>query len=307
LNFYHYSNGKLLLTGEYFILFGAKALAMPVKYGQEIKVSSGEKQGVLTWTAESPDGVWFRAEIKVPQLEVLTTDSEQKAYFLMNLLFAAREINSTFLSSDVALNVHTTTNFPIEWGLGTSSTLINNIAHWATIDPFLLHHAVSRGSGYDVACADRKEAFIYELKESANFSASDAELNWPFRKQLYFVYSGAKKHTEQHLSSFFNHSQIQFKELAEISKITESVAKERSLGNFIEKIQRHEYIVAKLLNTQPVKTRRFSDFQGAVKSLGAWGGDFMLIATHLETPYVRKYFEQFNLSVIIPFEDMLIS
>jgi len=29
-----YSNGKLLITGEYLVLDGAKALALPTKYGQ---------------------------------------------------------------------------------------------------------------------------------------------------------------------------------------------------------------------------------------------------------------------------------
>ena len=29
-----YSNGKLLITGEYVVLDGAKALALPTKFGQ---------------------------------------------------------------------------------------------------------------------------------------------------------------------------------------------------------------------------------------------------------------------------------
>ena len=31
-----YSNGKLLITGEYVVLDGAKALALPTKYGQNL-------------------------------------------------------------------------------------------------------------------------------------------------------------------------------------------------------------------------------------------------------------------------------
>ena len=33
-----YSNGKLLITGEYLVLDGAKALALPTKYGQYLTV-----------------------------------------------------------------------------------------------------------------------------------------------------------------------------------------------------------------------------------------------------------------------------
>jgi len=34
-----YSHGKLLLTAEYVILDGAKALALPTKFGQEMEIS----------------------------------------------------------------------------------------------------------------------------------------------------------------------------------------------------------------------------------------------------------------------------
>ena len=33
-----YSNGKLLITGEYVVLDGAKALALPTKFGQSLLV-----------------------------------------------------------------------------------------------------------------------------------------------------------------------------------------------------------------------------------------------------------------------------
>ena len=35
----YYSNGKLLITGEYVVLDGATALAIPTKYGQSLCVS----------------------------------------------------------------------------------------------------------------------------------------------------------------------------------------------------------------------------------------------------------------------------
>ena len=41
-----YSNGKLLLTGEYVVLDGATALAIPTKYGQYLEISASEKKGI---------------------------------------------------------------------------------------------------------------------------------------------------------------------------------------------------------------------------------------------------------------------
>ena len=33
------SNGKLLLSGEYLVLFGAEALAIPLRYGQTLDIT----------------------------------------------------------------------------------------------------------------------------------------------------------------------------------------------------------------------------------------------------------------------------
>ena len=38
-----YSNGKLLLTGEYLVLNGAVALAIPTKFGQTLTIPASEK------------------------------------------------------------------------------------------------------------------------------------------------------------------------------------------------------------------------------------------------------------------------
>ena len=44
-----YSNGKLLLSGEYLILDGATGLALPTKTGQEMLVSTFNSEGILFW------------------------------------------------------------------------------------------------------------------------------------------------------------------------------------------------------------------------------------------------------------------
>ena len=43
-----YSNGKLLLTGEYAVLDGAKSLAIPVKYGQSLTAVE-TKTKTISW------------------------------------------------------------------------------------------------------------------------------------------------------------------------------------------------------------------------------------------------------------------
>ncbi len=42
-----YSRGKLLLTGEYVVLDGALALALPTKFGQSLKVQPIDSQNIF--------------------------------------------------------------------------------------------------------------------------------------------------------------------------------------------------------------------------------------------------------------------
>ena len=44
-----YSNGKLLLSGEYLILDGATGIALPTTFGQEMCVKKLDREGVLFW------------------------------------------------------------------------------------------------------------------------------------------------------------------------------------------------------------------------------------------------------------------
>jgi hypothetical protein len=60
--------------------------------------------------------------------------------------------------------------------------------------------------------------------------------------------------------------------------------------------------MASILNTKPVKEQFFLDYQGAVKSLGAWGGDFALMCGTKKTP---SYVLEKGFDIVIPFRDMI--
>ena len=54
-----YSNGKLLITGEYVVLDGAKALALPTKFGQSLVVKSGINNQIKLTSFDSEKSIWF--------------------------------------------------------------------------------------------------------------------------------------------------------------------------------------------------------------------------------------------------------
>jgi len=69
-----YSNGKLILTAEYLVLDGAKALAIPTKYGQYLEVEDISEKVLLWKSLDEHDMVWFEAIFNISNdtLELLT-------------------------------------------------------------------------------------------------------------------------------------------------------------------------------------------------------------------------------------------
>ena len=59
----YYSNGKLLLTGEYAVLDGATALALPTKFGQSLEVSPRTDERILGKIRDVNGELWFEEEL----------------------------------------------------------------------------------------------------------------------------------------------------------------------------------------------------------------------------------------------------
>ena len=61
--------------------------------------------------------------------------------------------------------------------------------------------------------------------------------------------------------------------------------------------------MASVLDTPTVKQSLFPDFKGSLKSLGAWGGDFILAVAE-DNPTV--FFKEKGYDTIIPYHDMIL-
>jgi mevalonate kinase len=145
-----------MLCGEYAVLNGASAFALPTKAGQSLQVELGQKSEspVLQWKAlNKQDEIWFQAKISLPHFVVLEYTDQDISIQLIRFLINAKALNSNFLSERQDVQVTTNLEFDNDEGLGSSSTLTNNIAQWAKINPFSLHFNAFKGSGFDVAVA----------------------------------------------------------------------------------------------------------------------------------------------------------
>ena len=284
------ANGKLLITGEYLVMEGARAFAVPVVQGQllQVKYPLKSEQPVLIWKALKPAGLWFEVHFSIPSLKITYTDDEQRAIQLQKILESVRFFNPRFLADKESVFVETHLDFPPEYGFGSSSTLIANLARWATIDPFALQMKALGGSAYDVACALADNPLIYQLKNKKPVWQEIA-FHPLFSDHLFFVYLGNKQSSAREIRYFKEDVRYTEMDILKINSLTDQIVLSSHLDSFVSLLKEHEKIVSEILKKPRVQELYFNDFEGVVKSLGAWGGDFVLCATKMEKKdFVKK-------------------
>ena len=298
-----YSNGKLLITGEYVVLDNAKSLAIPTKFGQDLIVKKIDNPELIWKSFDNHNKLWFSCTFNLPNLDVVSTNQNTKiTQTLQNILKEAQTLNPKFLNIKTGFSVKTNLNFPNNWGLGTSSTFINNIAQWANINAFSLLNNSFGGSGYDIACAQNNKPITYQLInnkpkiESVNFNPS-------FKNQLYFVYLNKKQNSKESIHNYQKNKGSVFAFAENISDITNQILKTNSLIDFENLIIEHEKIIASIIQQKTVQQQLFTDYFGQTKSLGAWGGDFILATGNDDTP---NYFKNKGFETVIPYQEMIL-
>lgn len=297
-----YSNGKLFILGEYYVLEGAKVFALPTKFGQSLDVFPISTT-VLSWKSYDADGsVWYNDEIAVNDIISNNQFSSDKVRnTLIDILHQAHIMNPTVLNANGFL-VETKLTFPRNWGLGTSSTLINNIAQWFQIDAFELLQRSFGGSGFDIACAQNNVPVTYQVKNNQPI-IDQVAFNPTFKDQIYFVYLNQKRDSKEAIANFRKKQKNLTDEVSEVSKMTEELLKIQDLETFISFFKRYEQNLSAILETPTIQEQLFPDFDGLVKSLGGWGGDFVMVASK-ENPI--NYFKEKGFEIIIKYQDMIL-
>jgi mevalonate kinase len=298
----YYSNGKLLITGEYLVLHGALSFAVPTKAGQALYIYRHDENELLDWKAGYLSNPWFKCLLDPESMAVIHTNNTEIAGKLVRILSAASEIKG---DSDWLKGVSATSEigFDIGWGLGSSSTMISNLAWWADIDPFRLSGLVSEGSGYDIACA-RNDLPIHYRNTPGGPEFSDAQFDPPFADNLGFVYLGKKQDSAESVKNFLNYALVTETHIQQISEISTQLPRAGNLADYENLLVEHETILSGILDRPPVKEVLFRDYPGMVKSLGAWGGDFVHIS-YQDPDSARKYFSGKGLDVLVPWSEMV--
>ncbi len=298
----YYSHGKLLLTSEYLVLDGAKALALPTKKGQSLDVRF-HNDNKLQWQSVLEDtSVWFETSFTLPLSDSFISQDDviQRLY---TILKAAQQLNPNFLNTPQGFNVTSTLEFAQNWGLGSSSTLISNIARWAKVNPYTLLKNTFGGSGYDIACATSNSAIFYNNNTKPPFIESIV-FDPSFKAHLFFVHLNRKQNSRNSIAHYRSLDPDTLKnEVTNFTERTIQIATANSLDNFERLLNEHEKDLSKLLKTPTIKSQLFQDYPHTIKSLGGWGGDFVLATG---TQKEIEYFKNKGFYTIVSYNDMIL-
>lgn len=300
----YYSNGKLLITGEYLVLDGARAFALPTKFGQNLIVENSTNQEIQWESYDFDENIWYQDTISFSEItNKVDAKIETVKTTLLQILHEAYLLNPDFINNSEGYKISTNLTFPKKWGLGTSSTLLNNIAQWTNIDAFTLLKNSFGGSGYDIACAQNDTPIVYRIEQNLPI-VETVHFNPDFTQNIYFVYLNKKQNSKAAISAYYNNkNQHLAHNIIDNNKITDTILNAKTLKEFAIAVEKHEIHMSDILEIRTIKEVAFPDFKGVVKSLGAWGGDFVM-AIAKEDP--KDYFVSKGYETILTYDEMIL-
>lgn len=298
-----YAHGKLLISAEYMVMHGSLALAIPLKQGQSLQRIRSENPRFFSWKATYQGQTWFSASLDPSSLKIITSNDPVKAQWLRSLILACIELMPSFQEDLFKWDVETQLDFSPLWGFGSSSTVTALMAEWAEVNPLDLHFMISEGSGYDVACAIADGPIVYRIRDDAPHY-QHVEFIPSFSDQIYFAWLGTKQPTADHLKEKAESFQPTYEDIHAFSCFTKAMIQAPDLTSFQQLMEEHELKLAKILKTERISVSHFPGIPGTVKSLGAWGGDFVMIVSSAHQNDLFNYLYDKGIKVIYRYQDI---
>lgn len=296
------ASGKLLLFGEYLVLRGAKSLAIPLRYGQTLNVSA-HSTGHILWKCFEKGKEWLQIEF-TSSFDIIHASDEKKAAIVQLLLqFIHTEKPSLKIAG---LNFHFEIDFDRGFGFGTSSTFLSLLSQWSGVNPYLLLEKSFGGSGFDIATATSEGPIIYKKEGvAADEIRQITPVTIPenIHNHLLFVYTGKKQRSRDEVLSF-GQKQISITQIVEMNHIIDTVLRSDEIDNFERQMKKSEKLLSTILWIPALQSNFFSDYPYAIKSLGAWGGDFIM-ATFRDEAKARNYFSEKGMNVTFNYQQLI--
>lgn len=295
-----FSPGKLMLTSEYVAVDGALVLAIPTKLGQEFFFTEiDDNNSLIFWEAYHQDQLWLKATIDYKTWQVTDTNDYKAAQFILKVLQNVGKLSAIQFKKNNTYLLKTNLQFPANFGLGSSSTLMSNLAEWAQIDPFILNEISLGGSGYDVAVAKEKSAILYQRYPERTYKKIVFAPS--YKDDLLFIHLNQKQDSREGISHYKSKAKSE-KLISDFSDITKAVLSCDNLEDFSQLMSIHEKKLSDFLETLTVKEKYFQNCPSFVKSLGAWGGDFVLASKFGD---YEAYFKKLGYNHVFSWSDII--
>ena len=283
------ANGKLLITGEYFVLDGAKALAFPTRYGQSLTVTT------------SPDFSW-KSYDDLNSLWLTISNNRTSSEIEKKLLEILESIDGFEMNNSFEMKM----DFPRKWGLGSSSTLIALLADYFKVNPYELNNKMFQGSGYDIACAFSKTPILYSNQDKYSPKIDSAQISDNIKQYCYFAYLNKKQDSREGINLYKKLGKDKSEFIEEISIITAELIEKQNLQDWIYLLGKHEEIISSSLSLPRAADTVLKGLPFFSKSLGAWGGDFVMIVTDLDLNEIRNGVKKSKLDTIMPYNSLML-
>lgn len=300
-----YSKGKLMLAGEYMVVAGSSALSLPLNFGQSLTISFNQ---------DGPHEVlWktFEGESQSVEYSFPIEDINQQRYkpegnrgYFLRILRGARRINPEFLAKKGLYVAESLIETGLKPGLGQSSSLLSNIALWAGVDAYRLNRLVSKGSGYDIASA-RAEGPIRFQKKCPEPIIERVEIDKKILNNIFLVHLNRKEDSEKAISLYLKLLMTKKKAVATMNNIIDKMVAAKSISEFGGLMEQHDELLENILRRKPIKKLYFNEFNGWVKSSGAWGGDYILALTEEDAGTVKQYFNEKGFKTVVKLTEFL--
>ena len=297
-----------MLAGEYAVLYGVEALALPVKAGQWLHVWEMPAKGVskMVWQSKEHDGsVWFDCRIDTDIMHVSETTDKGIADTLLQLLYLLKEQKpDLFLHKNI--RIETECEFNRSFGLGSSSTLVCNLAKWSGVNAHILQEHAFGGSGYDVAVGNLGRPLVY-WRESNQPNWSAWQLPPELTREWYLVFPGQKQNSRESLTgvkSQLDKISTDVALLQQMNACIQAIKSPRSLPMLEAMLEMWQALLSQRLELpRPYDDLGLSPVKGGLcKYLGAWGGDVLLV----NLTFLQAHETAFENMELIPWNEFVI-
>ncbi|MDB4213102.1 GYDIA family GHMP kinase, partial [Flavobacteriaceae bacterium] len=198
-----YSNGKLLLTSEYVVLDGIECIALPTNFGQYLSVKKTKSKEFNWISFDYKNHIWFEEKYLISKNNTIQYLGKKNniSDTLLKIFNSIFKLNSSILKDNLGYDFISRLSFSKNWGLGSSSTLINNLADWAKVDPYELLKLTFGGSGYDIACAKHNNPIQFSNLNN-KISVKEVSFDPVFKENIFFIYLGKKQNSRNGIQKY---------------------------------------------------------------------------------------------------------